>query len=116
MESESSLKVLQCFDAGLNSIGTAGRLAVYWYLAQKLDLKRDKIPDHPGEFSEALKSLFGQGGGILEKTIIRQLRQTFKVTLGESLGEVLTLIKRKSLSAPAGNHVGTGSIEKNIEE
>lgn len=116
MESESNLKVLQCIDAGLESIGSAGRQTVYWYLAQKCDLKREGVPDQPNEFMKALKNLFGLGAGILERTIVRQLRQTFKVTLGESLGEVLTLIKRKNLSALASNHVGTGSIETNLEE
>jgi hypothetical protein len=116
MESESNLKLLQCIDAGLDSIGSAGRQTVYWYLAQKCDLKREGVPDNPNEFMKALKNLFGQGAGILERTIVRHLRQAFNVTLGESLGDVLTLIKRKNLSALAGNHMRNGSIETNLDE
>jgi hypothetical protein len=116
MESESNLKVLQCFDEGLNSIGTAGKQAVYWYLAQKLDLKREKIPDHPGEFLAALKSLFGQGAGILEKTIVRQLRQSFNITLGENMGEVLALIKGRDSPRIKGNHLRTRSAELSLED
>jgi hypothetical protein len=101
MGSEPNLKVLGCIDTGLGSIGMAGREAVYWFLAQKLGLKREGIPDHSNEFLEALKNLFGQGAGILEKTIVRQLRETFNITLGENLGEVLALIKRRD--SPRGS-------------
>ena len=116
MESESNLKVLRCIDAGLNSIGTAGRQAVYWYLAQKLDLKREKIPDHPNEFLDALKKLFGQGAGILERTVVKQLRQTFDITLGEDMGEVLALIKGKGSPRIMGSHLRNNSAELSFEE
>lgn len=116
MESESNLKVLRCIDEGLSSIGTAGRQSVYWYLAQKLDLKREKIPDHPGDFLDALKKLFGQGAGILEKTIVRQLRQTFSITLGEDMGEVLALIKGKGSSRVMSSNLRTGSTRLALED
>lgn len=116
MESESNLKVLQCIDAGLGSIGLAGRQAVYWYLAQRLDLKRERIPDHPNEFLDALRKLFGQGAGILEKTIVRQLRQTFNITLGEGMGDVLALIKGNGSPRVMNSHLRTGSARVSLED
>ena len=116
MESESTVKVLRCIDEGLSSIGTAGRQTIYWYLAQKLDLKRETIPDHPNEFLSALKKLFGQGAGILEKTIVRQLRQTFNVTLGDDMGEVLALIKGKEPPKVMSNHLQAGSAGLSVED
>jgi hypothetical protein len=108
MQLNTNSQVLACIDEGMNSIGSAGRQTVYWYLAKKSDLKREGIPDHPSEFLEALKNLFGQGAGILERTIMRELKQGFNITLGENLAEVLSLIKRMD-SSIGNNHLRTGA-------
>ena len=98
--SSVNFRVLQCFDSGLDSIGGTGKKVVYWYLAQKRHLIREKVPDNPAEFLEALKGLFGQGAGILERTIVRELKKSFNITLSEGLVEVLALIKQKDQSIP----------------
>jgi hypothetical protein len=111
MQLNTNSQVLQCIDEGMNSIGSAGRQTVYWYLARKRDLMREGIPDHPSEFLEALRNLFGQGAGILEKTIVRELKQGFNITLGENLAEVLSLIKRKN-SSTEDTYLRTGAAAK----
>jgi hypothetical protein len=116
MGSEPNLKVLGCIDSGLGSIGRAGREAVYWYLVQKLGLKREGIPDHSNEFLEALRSLFGQGAGILEKTIVRQLRETFNITMGENLEEVFALIKRRDSPRIGSGPSRVGSAQLGLED
>ncbi len=57
-----------------------------------------------------------QGAGILERTIIRQLRQTFNVTFGENLTEVLALVRRKDSSTAADTHLRTGSAKSSLED
>ena len=89
---------MECFDSGLDSIGGTSKKIVYWYLAQKRHLIREKVPDNPAEFLEALKGLFGQGAGILERTIVRELKKSFNITLSEDLVEVLALIKQRDQS------------------
>jgi hypothetical protein len=108
--------IYQCIDAGLDTIGTSSKRIVYWYLSQKRNLSREKIPDNPTVFLDSLKTLFGQGAGILERTIIRELRQAFNITLGENLEEVLALIKRKSSSSITGNNSRTSSTGLNPED
>jgi hypothetical protein len=108
--------ISQCIDAGLDTIGASSKKIVYWYLSQKRDLKRESIPDNPRIFLEALKTLFGQGAGILEKTIMRELKQAFNITLGENLSEVLALVIRKDSSSISGDHVRTGSVGSRLED
>ena len=116
MVSTLNMQVLQCIDVGMDSLGGTSKHIVYWYLAQKRNLTRDGILDDPNAFIEALRTLFGQGAGILERTIIRQLRQTFNVTFGENLTEVLALVRRKDSSTAADTHLRTGSAKSSLED
>ena len=96
MMSNLNAQLLQCIDAGMDSIGNASKRMVYWYLVQKRSISRERILDDPNAFVEALKSLFGQGAGILERTIVRQLRETFGIALEmDGLADVLVVIKEK---------------------
>ena len=116
MVSSLNIQVLQCIDVGMDSLGGTSKHIVYWYLAQKRNLTRDGILDDPNAFIEALRTLFGQGAGILERTIIRQLRQTFNVTFGENLTEVLALVRRKDSFTAADTHLRTGSAKSSLED
>jgi len=102
--SDFDLKVTECVDRGLGALGEAARRLVYWFLDSKIHMKKDQIPDEPVEFVGALESLFGQGAGLLEKRIIRELEQTFNLILGgEGLAETLVLIRAKRQSSPTRN-------------
>ncbi len=116
MVSSLNAQVLECVDAGMDSIGGTSKRIVYWYLAQKRSITRDGIVDDPNAFVDALKTLFGQGAGILERTIIRQLRQTFNVTFGENLTEVLALIRRKDSPIGTSGNLRTGSARLGLED
>ena len=116
MVSTLNMQVLQCIDVGMDSLGGTSKHIVYWYLAQKRNLTRDGILDDPNAFIEALRTLFGQGAGILERTIIRQLRQTFDVTFGENLTEVLALIRRKDSPIGTSGNLRTGSAKLGLED
>jgi len=122
MATNLNAQVLQCIDAGMDSIGNTSKNIVYCYLVQKGKLTREGILDDPTSFIEALKNLFGQGAGILERTIVRQLRETFNIKLEvETLTDVLVVIreKRKGTSGestwieqPVGPQSGTHQYSK----
>lgn len=102
---EFNLKVVECVDRGLGALGEAARRLVYWFLDSKNHLKKDQIPDKPVEFVGALKSLFGQGAGLLEKRITKELEQTFNLILGgEGLADTLELIRAKRQSSLTRDH------------
>jgi hypothetical protein len=116
MVSSLDLDISRCIDAGLDTIGASSKKVVYWYLSQKCNLNREDVPENPLIFLDALKTIFGQGAGILERTIMRELKKAFDVTLGESLAEVLSLIKRKGSSSITANHFQGSSAKSRLED
>jgi hypothetical protein len=102
--SEFDLKVSDCIDQGLGALGEAARKTVYWFLDAKVHLKKETIANEPGKFMATLERLFGQGAGLLEKRIIKELEQTFHLMLGgESLVETIALIRAKRESSASLN-------------
>lgn len=106
--------ISQCIDAGLDTIG-ASKKVVYWYLSEKRNLEREKIADNPAVFLETLRTLFGQGAGILERMIVRQIKQAFHLTLGENLEEVLALVKEKDSIAVKSGRLQTGLSKSSLD-
>ena len=115
MDSDVNLKVLQCVDAGLDSLGKASSV-VYWYLTQKSGLERDSIPDDPKVFVEALKTLFGQGAEILERVIVREMEQAFKITTKGRLVEALSVLREKSQPSSTSPTEARNSHEPHISQ
>jgi hypothetical protein len=107
--------ISQCIDAGLDTIGASSKKVVYWYLSEKRNLKREKIADNPTVFLETLRTLFGQGAGILERMIVSQLKQAFHLTLGESLEEVLALVKQKDSVTAKSGRLQTGLSKSSFD-
>jgi hypothetical protein len=110
------LEISRCIDAGLDTIGASSKKIVYWYLSQKRNLKVEDVPENPVIFLDALKTIFGQGAGILERTIVRELKHEFNITLGENLAEVLSLVNHKVSSSDASNHVHSGSSRLSLKD
>ena len=103
---ETDLKsgILKCIDSGLGVLGDVSKQLVYSYLAQK-HLSRDEIPDEPWKFTEALKSLFGRGEEVLERTIVMELKRTYGISSnGGMLVEILAAMRLKKSSSSAGIH------------
>jgi hypothetical protein len=62
--------LLDALDAALSSLGDQTKEAIYSQLDKNYDLKKDIIPEHPEEFSEALTKIFGTSALLLEIKII----------------------------------------------
>ena len=48
-------------------------LSILYRHLERLGVKKEQIPDHPEEFSKALRVIFGQGATILERQIISSI-------------------------------------------
>lgn len=97
--------ILKCIDSGLGVLGDVSRQLVYSYLAQN-QLSRESIPDEPWKFTEALKSLFGRGEEVLERTIVQELKRTYGISLGGGmLVEILAAMRLRK-----------GPPEKHLED
>lgn len=104
LKAEADLRsgILRCIDSGLGVLGDTSRQLVYSYLAQN-HLSKETIPDEPWKFTQALKSLFGRGEEILERTIVMELRRTYGIAWsGGMLVEILAAMRIKK--APSATH------------
>ena len=91
--------ILKCIDSGLGVLGDVSKQLVYSYLAQN-HLSREEIPDEPWKFTEALKSLFGRGEEVLEKTIVLELKRAYGIpSSGGMLVEILAAMRLKKSSS-----------------
>src|SRR5437016_14204607 len=88
-ETDFKSSIMKCIDSGLDVLGDVSKQVVYSYLAQN-QLSRETIPDEPWKFTETLRSLFGRGEEVLERTIVMELKRTFEITSsGGMLVEIL---------------------------
>ena len=104
IKAEADLRsgILKCIDSGLGVLGDVSKQLVYSYLAQN-HLSRETIPDEPWKFTEALKSLFGRGEEVLERTIVMELKRTYGIgSNGGMLVEILAAMRLKK--APSTIH------------
>ena len=65
--------LLNALDATLSSLGSQTKQAIYSQLEKNYNLKKETIPQHPEEFSEALTKIFGTSALLLEIKIMSAL-------------------------------------------
>jgi hypothetical protein len=73
-------------------------MSVLYYHLEKMGVKRGEIADKPVEFSNALRSIFGQASTILERQIITTVVARAGLDPGEkiTLAEALQRIKNET--------------------
>ena len=104
-ETDFKLSIMKCIDSGLDVLGDVSKQVVYSYLAQN-QLSKEMIPDEPWKFTETLKSLFGRGEEVLEKTIVTELKRTFNITSGGGmLVEILAAVRLRKGSVGQGREI-----------
>jgi hypothetical protein len=93
LDTDFRSSILKCIDSGLDVLGEVSKQVVYSYLEQN-QLNRERIPDEPWKFTETLRSLFGRGEEVLERTIVMELKRTFDITSsGGMLVEILAAVR-----------------------
>jgi hypothetical protein len=67
--------LLDALDAALSSLGAQTKQAIYSQLEKNYNLKKETIPEHLEEFSEALTKIFGISALLLEIKIMSALHR-----------------------------------------
>jgi hypothetical protein len=85
--------LLEAVDEVFSSFGDSCLQAIYYYLDNCFEIKRDEIPSRIEDFVNAIKSIFGPGAELIQIQIIQKLHskaQSFtycpindKLSLGE---------------------------------
>ena len=84
-------RILACVDRGLSHLGETVKYVIYWHLENTFGLRRDRIPDRPGEFLSGLEKMYGSGVRIIEKDIVREIVDEFGIEANgfiEAVGKV----------------------------
>jgi len=72
-------RVLKCVDNGLRCLGETVKRVLYWYLENEQGLKREEIPDKPGEFITGLEKIYGPGARVIERLIVSEMADEFGI-------------------------------------
>ena len=99
-EKDFNKLILETVDEKLKRIfGEVATLVIYGYLENNLSLKREKIAEKIGLFSEGLDKFFGSGAHMLEKTILEDLYSNYglkyKTKKGYSFVDHVSELKNK---------------------
>jgi hypothetical protein len=89
---DAKLKISQCVDEVLETLGKRGKQALIRYLEIDIGLKTEEIPQKPELFRKGLNLIFGeQAAGLLETEIVQKLQTSLgldpksKLTLAETI-------------------------------
>lgn len=65
--------LVQAIDEGLLVFGESTRYVIYYHIASKHNIERERIPERLEAFHEALKDIFGEGSKVVEKQIAKSM-------------------------------------------
>jgi dsRNA-specific ribonuclease len=65
--------LIESVDYGLLILGESARRSIYFHLDQDYSLQKEKIPENPEAFADALESIFGAGSLVIEISILKNL-------------------------------------------
>ena len=90
-------KILECIDRGLDTFGANVRMVLYWKMEKDLNLRREDIPEKPETFTKSIENLFGAGSRIVERTLIKQLKQSsgIKSLPSDNLADTITELRKR---------------------
>jgi len=63
--------LVQAIDEGLLVFGENTRYVIYYHIASRHRVERERIPERLEAFHEALKDMFGEGSKVVEKQIAK---------------------------------------------
>jgi len=90
-------EILECIDRGLDTFGVNMKQVVYYRIQTVNHLNREEIVQKPLEFVNSLADMFGSVAvKIIEKSIVREIAQQFKLDKEHSL-DLVTAIKEARL-------------------
>ncbi|MDA4130575.1 MAG: hypothetical protein OK457_07370 [Thaumarchaeota archaeon] len=90
--------LLQCVDRGLDAFGSNMKQAAYWALTSKEGVSSDQILSNSEAFVRALKEVFGNGYPLAERSIVREIKETFSLKKPSSsydIGKAFEIAERK---------------------
>ena len=84
MLDDADERILTCLDRALDILGSSVKRVTYFYLSKEEGLVPTDLIKNPRRFVNALYNFFGDGAGVIETWILRELRKEADLLIRES--------------------------------
>lgn len=109
--------LLEAVDEGLSSLGESPKRAIYFYLKERFNVKKQEIPHKIEVFTDGIEKIFGLGANFLENLIVKRLYEkvgrSFEGHISKDLTfiECVTMVKRSFLWKNKAEKTAEGLIQ-----
>ena len=83
--SVGALAVGRAVEVGLGVLGDSAMMATFFFMESSVGLKRNQIPDDPGAFVTALRTIFGMGSKELLVSVLAALHDEAAALRGDQV-------------------------------
>jgi len=92
-------RIMTSITRALEKIGKGVSSVSFWQFKTETGMEPDKIPRNIEKFSKAMSSLFGLGYGLIQTSIIAELKNEFQISNLENgnLQEAVASIRKQAL-------------------
>lgn len=90
--------LLEAVDEGLSSLGESPRQAIYFYLKERFNVKKQEIPHEIEAFVDGIEKIFGLGAKFLENLILKRLYEKVGLSFRWQVSKDLTFTECVALA------------------
>jgi len=106
--------LLEAVDEGLSSLGESPKQAIYFYLKERFNVKKQRIPHEIEAFVDGIEKIFGLGASFLENLILKRLYEKVELSFRWQVPKDLTFVECVALANRS--FVWKKRSEKTVEE
>jgi len=90
--------LLEAVDEGLSSLEESPKQAIYFYLKERFNIKKQEIPHKIEAFVDGIEKIFGLGANFLENLILKRLQEKVGQRFRSHISKDLTFIECVALA------------------
>ncbi len=79
IEQDSNQVLLECIERGLGFLDDSAKKCIFWHLKNEFGLDEPDIIRRSDDFIIALNKIFGDGSKMIEKRILEEISQKFRI-------------------------------------
>lgn len=87
--------LLQCVENGLDTLGSSVKSAIFWRMYTHHNTERSEVVSDPAVLTQVIQEMFHGSTPVIEKSIIREIKRVFHLSLDETDGLVAAISAAK---------------------
>jgi len=97
--------LLECIDKGLEPFGSSVKQTTYWNVTILHGSQRDGLIADPSVFAKVLEEIFGASAVGIEKSIIREIRKVFKLSVEDRETLTSAIVSARDQVVPVSSEI-----------